>query len=1145
MCYLYLQMRRMAIIRWLFLIMVFWILGVSEVKAARNLGNMCNFLMDSNYPSTTFGTTYNFSYAKKNQADTFSVEMNDYYGPGFLGDDAVERVYYNDGVNGWRTGSAYYYGSDYYPSDWITVGGGSVSYTDDRRKCVGAYVHFKPDSNNEDWFCTGTIDPVVNVAPAGDVAGFEGSHTAIYGSSYQTGAIRASNGMNVVGMLYTRNSLVCSPDQFMGSYRINPYLDLNDSATCHWDGGTRVIQGSFRDQGFGGVSSFTMSYYWANVTPTPPPTAEMTLTLSGLRVFTYAPGFQTDCNPPPQPIGNTPTPGAPRIVRGLIKNEEGVVQPGGEVSSWVKIGGSSGATNGKSSTTNFPPDYRWSMDQSGEDVTDLRIYKTVNPLGTTDSTKPPVIPGDAAAAGANVWDANTIDWQNPPEGTYGDFVFYVKGNFTSPTPTPTFTPVCHNLGFGCDTGETFQTVYDYISLKGDTSTYPDTPYWYETSFTAPYKGTVDGFSVYVDNYRNGGFSADLECKMTDIGGTLLGGTTVVKNVATLGKCLWDGTKYVSDPSYPCQGTCYLNGGCFIWQKFDYSPNTISVEKDQDYKIKCRDKTGYWDGAGWHFWWANKTHTATEPDIPNYTVCICPYVPHPPAYSSLVLKNSSGLTVPAETGNRNQICDQRYFGIEGSNDRRVWFTVTSDDEDGGDEIDQFELSFDDYLSVGVSGLSVGETAVTITGTGSSQVSLFSVVSSSVNPGNTSRTLNIPLQFNSNFTGNIYSLKVNTLDNNGNSTGIIDSGRDLKIWDCKVPVTGTLYDGSSEILCSSGAGFGSPADASVNFVSLGYTGVGVALDRIMTVSSPTYNSDGSNSLVWGADYWPEFNDDAKFGNWTARVLGAGVSASCPGGQISLTSNSVVDPYNTSVGVTIDFSIVVNQSPWYQVMGAGIKAKTNIVDQIPSTVNSSIRSISVGSSVSGVGESDNGIVAAVSVNAGAGVYGIPLNMSLNQDLISENDSYSYEDIFDKYYRKNAQGRLIGTGTSLSQIGAGETGVVFVNGNLTIDVGNSLPQDKFLMILASGDITVNANVDRISGIFFAQGNIIFDKGSGSDNQLVVEGSLYANGLVRMLRDLNMVLGVSPNNTTPAVLVKYRPDFVVNMPARLTQILAGWREGL
>ena len=103
------------------------------------------------------------------------------------------------------------------------------------------------------------------------------------------------------------------------------------------------------------------------------------------------------------------------------------------------------------------------------------------------------------------------------------------------------------------------------------------------------------------------------------------------------------------------------------------------------------------------------------------------------------------------------------------------------------------------------------------------------------------------------------------------------------------------------------------------------------------------------------------------------------------------------------------------------------------------------------------------------------------------------------------------------------GQSGVVFIDGNLNIDgVVKITISSRALIFIVNGAITVDSDVDEIDGIFVSNNTGAFNSGSGT-NQLVVNGSVLAFGGVDFGRDLSG----SDNEDTPAELIQYQPSYL------------------
>lgn len=111
----------------------------------------------------------------------------------------------------------------------------------------------------------------------------------------------------------------------------------------------------------------------------------------------------------------------------------------------------------------------------------------------------------------------------------------------------------------------------------------------------------------------------------------------------------------------------------------------------------------------------------------------------------------------------------------------------------------------------------------------------------------------------------------------------------------------------------------------------------------------------------------------------------------------------------------------------------------------------------------------------------------------------------------------------------------VFVINGNLTIN-SNRLTVAKdgtSVLFVVSGNITVSDNVTNLEGIFSADGNFrVNSKTPATDNQLEIQGSVIANSVKGVGKfDNQRDLGNRANITTPAVVIIYRPDLILNAP--------------
>lgn len=141
---------------------------------------------------------------------------------------------------------------------------------------------------------------------------------------------------------------------------------------------------------------------------------------------------------------------------------------------------------------------------------------------------------------------------------------------------------------------------------------------------------------------------------------------------------------------------------------------------------------------------------------------------------------------------------------------------------------------------------------------------------------------------------------------------------------------------------------------------------------------------------------------------------------------------------------------------------------------------------------------------------------------------------------------------------VDADEEIVVFINGDLTITNGAGVDHliqvapGGFLAFIVSGDIIVNATVGNpvannspvLDGVYIANGTInIQASGTGGDRQFVGAGNFIGWSGVTLSRDLRTGGTGSQNATNPSEVFVFRPDFIENIPTRMTRAYSLWQE--
>lgn len=143
----------------------------------------------------------------------------------------------------------------------------------------------------------------------------------------------------------------------------------------------------------------------------------------------------------------------------------------------------------------------------------------------------------------------------------------------------------------------------------------------------------------------------------------------------------------------------------------------------------------------------------------------------------------------------------------------------------------------------------------------------------------------------------------------------------------------------------------------------------------------------------------------------------------------------------------------------------------------------------------------------------------------------------------------------------------VVFVDGNLTIDdtvagenrlITVAKGGDAFLMFVASGDITVTANVgysdiftdptqaniSNIEGVFVADGLLTIDgQTSATDRKFIGAGTFVGWSGVNLNRDFDDGSNPTLNDNAATETFIFRPDLLVNAPKPIKSAQMTWRE--
>lgn len=620
------------------------------------------------------------------------------------------------------------------------------------------------------------------------------------------------------------------------------------------------------------------------------------------------------------------------------------------------------------------------------------------------------------------------------------------------------------------------------------------------------------------------------------------------------RCICDSAKPFSSP--PSLGNCCVDkcgmpgiywddsdsfGCCWSWESANRTPS------DEIYGI-CGGKAYYSCDESEGVYQCNKfTHDTTVPPVPDcldegtcfetLTGCqencgrgmsILPPVQIYPKDKSEV-----------ETiDGRNHICEIDFRDENDNPIRVVDFKVRVANTEGAENIHAVSFSlnshnYNNILTSTVVGLDTGSfLAFPTFGDGSSDVGVTIMTTSGVLPEGMPREVTFRVDFYDTFDiKDLMFVWFSAMDKQGKTMPWTSAERSFKVWDCKVPVSGAMYDGTVEEggdVCIDGFSEKVEADFydSLTFRRLGNN----PEDFEMTVNSPDYESDG-NSLDWGFSYNHLFgNLDGDSENILLKVTDVGGSSSC---DALLNLGTRVDPYSTLPSAVVDFALAVNPDPWFQSIDGGVQAGGNFTNTVPVTCASNPDCVEA-SVISGL------LAAGGSMNKGCSdcSFASP-DTWVNKNMVT--GSFAYQYFYNEYFAKLGQGTTMSGESTMTDLGEEAKGIYFIDGDFFVDKNNTLTtaSSDYLIIIAKGRIIFEEDVDVSSGIFIADGDIEA-RGEGSSN-LTIEGMLFStNGNVRLSRGY---INRSMNRSNPGVLVLFRPDYLFKLPGEITRVLSGWRE--
>lgn len=310
---------------------------------------------------------------------------------------------------------------------------------------------------------------------------------------------------------------------------------------------------------------------------------------------------------------------------------------------------------------------------------------------------------------------------------------------------------------------------------------------------------------------------------------------------------------------------------------------------------------------------------------------------------------------------------------------------------------------------------------------------------------------------------------------------------------------------------------------------------------TAYSGSVGSDGRFSFFGGNDNPISYLDLAGFG-------GAYTPSTAPGCNQGATLTSITNPSSSNY-----FYLTPLREAWWQAIGGSVYAGGNVRSEIPSAGFSLIADGTngeVGALMRASGSVDTGLgtVSSAGYSATTRYRGKMMNydyFAAHMGVTPNTANYWAVDTLSlpgydperSFYYHNPSGSEASVSVPWT-ISAGQSYVVFVNGDLRIASNIEVEPGGFLAFMVNGSLRVSPAVAQVEGLYVVDGTLITESNGSVDMGLSFEGSMVAWGGVNLGRDL-----VSGNSLSAGESFRYRPDLLLNMPDSMKVFALKWEE--
>lgn len=335
--------------------------------------------------------------------------------------------------------------------------------------------------------------------------------------------------------------------------------------------------------------------------------------------------------------------------------------------------------------------------------------------------------------------------------------------------------------------------------------------------------------------------------------------------------------------------------------------------------------------------------------------------------------------------------------------------------------------------------------------------------------------------------------------------------------------------------------------------------VYLDTNNNCSTATpWNLGGLTVSVPSTAYSGAVGSDGRFGFYggltsptslsLSGYAGSYVPSTATGCNAGSVLTSVTNPSSTNY-----FYLTPRREAWWQAVGASVYAGGDVRSELPTASLNLIESGAggaVGALMRSSGTVDTGVgsVSTSGYSATTRYRGKVMNydyfaahMGVTPNTINDwavdTMSKPANDPDKVFYYINPNGSEASVSTPWT-VAAGESYVIFVNGDLRIASNITVANGGFLAFIVNGSVRVSPAVTDVAGIYVIDSTLITESNGGTDVAANFQGSVVAWGGVNLGRDL-----VAGNLNQAGEKFTYRADLLNNMPDSMKVFALKWEE--